>query len=136
MAFNLWLDDTREPPLLPGHPWISAKSLVAFKEVIQTKGIPLMVSLDHDLNQSHYDGDYTDQQTGYDAVLWLVAEVTEWRPLWHVHTANLQRARVMEGKLRGYSEPFRDHQAHTAAAIQEYVKRLDLVQVFFSYRSD
>ena len=87
MSYNLFLDDFRsvsdahnylpipEYALLD---WIVVRNYYAFISVIQGKGIPEIVSFDHDLADIHYkeqnfDYDAPDyEKTGYHCAKWLI----------------------------------------------------------------
>lgn len=63
---KLWLDDIRTPPV--GWTWV--KTADECIEALKAGGISY-VSLDHDLADLHYGGDYGKEKTGYDVVLFL-----------------------------------------------------------------
>lgn len=46
MTYKLFLDDLRAPP---DQTWVVARSVASAVEYVQTYGIPLQMSLDHDL---------------------------------------------------------------------------------------
>ena len=85
--YNLFLDDFRRPedafnymglPIYNLEDWVVVKNYYAFISVIQGKGIPEIVSFDHDLNDAHYkqqDFNYEDpdyEKTGYHCAKWLI----------------------------------------------------------------
>jgi len=47
MPWNLYLDDLRDPP--PGHEWVVCRSTHQAMEVVASRGMPSLMSLDHDL---------------------------------------------------------------------------------------
>lgn len=97
--YNLFLDDIRDP----GHvnyrtkfievgdfamyrlkDWVIARTYKDFVEIVQEKGLPKLVSFDHDLADIHYTEEYQNEgvilkyketsgeKTGYHAAQWLV----------------------------------------------------------------
>ena len=90
MPYNLFLDDFRMPkdafgytflPIYNLVDWIVVRNYYAFITLIQTKGIPEIISFDHDLADEHYDyqehldGEYYDimtEKTGYHCAKWLI----------------------------------------------------------------
>jgi len=61
--------------------WIVVRNYHAFISLIEGKGIPEIISFDHDLADEHYDyqehldGDYYDimtEKTGYHCAKWLI----------------------------------------------------------------
>ena len=98
MSYRLFLDDYRKPKdcalymhvrigsLNPIYlkKWVIARSYADFVSIIQEKGMPYLISFDHDLADEHYDAsmhikaEYDKlyktfkEKTGYDAAKWLV----------------------------------------------------------------
>lgn len=91
MSYNLFLDDFRMPEdafeitHIPVYilidDWIIARSYDEFVKTIQEKGIPEIISFDHDLadihydQQEHVDNDYYDivsEKTGYHCAKWFI----------------------------------------------------------------
>lgn len=90
MSYNLFLDDFRMPkdafdymhiPIYIQKEWIVVRNYHAFVSLIEGKGIPEIISFDHDLADEHYDyqehldGDYYDimtEKTGYHCAKWLI----------------------------------------------------------------
>lgn len=73
MTYHLFLDDERMPSevfwiTLPKVSFVIVRSYHEFIDYIETNGVPVFVSFDHDL------GDYTDkgEKTGYDCAKWLI----------------------------------------------------------------
>ena len=75
MSYNLFLDDIRNPSdaatylphlmtLYENNEWVIVKSYKKFVNCIKTKGVPRVVSVDHDLGDAN-------AKSGYDAVKWL-----------------------------------------------------------------
>jgi len=87
MAYNLFLDDFRMPkdafeymklPIYISVDWIVVRNYYAFITLIQNKGVPEIISFDHDLADIHYKNivfDYTNEnleKTGYHCAEWLI----------------------------------------------------------------
>jgi len=87
MSYNLFLDDFRRPedafnymglPIYNLEDWVVVRNYYAFISVIQGKGIPEVISFDHDLADEHYkeqDFDYDApdyEKTGYHCAKWLI----------------------------------------------------------------
>ena len=106
--YNLFLDDIRDPHMAHAYTkqaiyleveWVIARNFEEFKNVIMLRGLPLVVSFDHDLADSHYtpehlwtdyeaSKDWQDAQrhtekTGLDCAKWLIelCRTNDWRPL-------------------------------------------------------
>jgi len=64
---RLWLDDLRKPPF--GYVWVKT-----YDEAI--RALPedecVTVSLDHDLAEEHYSGDFSRAKSGYDVAKFIV----------------------------------------------------------------
>jgi hypothetical protein len=93
MAYNLFLDDFRMPkdaseymklPIYTAVEWIVVRNYYAFVQIIEGKGVPDIISFDHDLADEHYDPkivegepyekiyDMFDEKTGYHCAKWLI----------------------------------------------------------------
>jgi hypothetical protein len=87
MSYNLFLDDYRFPketvdymfiPIYTSEEWIIVRNYYAFITIIQKKGLPDIISFDHDLADVHYKNqvfDYNDEtleKTGYHCAKWLI----------------------------------------------------------------
>ena len=87
MAYNFFIDDFRMPkdafeymklPVYISVDWIVVRNYYAFITIIQNKGIPEILSLDHDLSLEHYKqtefnyNDDTVEKTGYHCAKWLI----------------------------------------------------------------
>lgn len=85
--YMLFLDDVRRPattfsymelPIYNETDWIIVKNYYAFISIIQKKGVPELISFDHDLADIHYkeqNFDYDDEnyeKTGYHCAKWLI----------------------------------------------------------------
>lgn len=83
----LFLDDSREPPLHLNRLFDIVRSYDEFVEYIETYGVPVVISLDHDLHPEHTSffferGGFKNPpnphneifkfKTGYDCAVWLV----------------------------------------------------------------
>jgi hypothetical protein len=104
MGYNLFLDDNWTPPEIADlsktsekdrnryrtYKWLIVKTYDEFVSVIREKGLPDIVSFDHDLHPEHYDFIFNDEnwfnkddeiiidydiftnKTGYHAAEWLI----------------------------------------------------------------
>jgi hypothetical protein len=93
MSYNLFLDDVRMPkdafaymklPIYTAIEWIVVRNYYAFVALIEGKGVPDIISFDHDLAIEHYDKqivegqsydeiyDMFDEKTGYHCAKWLI----------------------------------------------------------------
>ena len=93
MGYNLFLDDVRMPkdalaymklPIYGEVDWSIVRNYHAFTAIIEGKGIPEIISFDHDLADEHYDpqimndmsyGDVYNlfsEKTGYHCAKWLI----------------------------------------------------------------
>jgi hypothetical protein len=105
MSYYLWLDDLRPTPKNTTFEWVAAKSLDEFKNLIRSRGAPIYVSFDHDLNETHYQWNYEDGKTGLDAINWMLEYLDrEELPKWSVHTMNTHRGPIMKEKLLQHAE--------------------------------
>lgn len=118
MSYNLFLDDERVPHqvgsyIMPyslkkyyNEKWLIVRNYDEFVKIIQEKGIPDLISFDHDLadehyrksmfdTDKHYNNYYTDgtfkEKTGYECAKWLIDYCIENNihfPEYIVHTMN------------------------------------------------
>ena len=87
MSYKLFLDDVRSPksansymrmPIYLQDGWIVVMNFYAFISLIQNKGLPEVISFDHDLADIHYkeqNFNYEDpnyEKTGYHCAKWLI----------------------------------------------------------------
>ena len=93
MIYNLYLDDFRHPidssyylgnPIYTSVEWEIVRNYDAFIAIVLEKGVPEIVSFDHDLADEHYDPDLYGSETynsiydnfvfktGYDCAKWLI----------------------------------------------------------------
>ena len=85
--YRLFLDDVRSPkttfnymelPIYNEPNWIIVRNYYAFITIIQKKGLPELISFDHDLADIHYkeqNFNYEDpnyEKTGYHCAKWLI----------------------------------------------------------------
>ena len=96
---KLFLDDVRDPPSLC---WDVVRSYDEFVKYIEDKGIPEVVSFDHDLGTEHYLSPFQSdtveipydtftEKTGYDCAKFLCtycSEMGEDLPIYFVHSMN------------------------------------------------
>lgn len=96
MNYKLYLDDERFPKT-PG-PWIIVRNFDEFTKTIEEKGLPKVMSLDHDLG----DG----IPTGYDCLKWLVYEKEfDLRNIEiNVHSANSVGKENIEGLITSWNK--------------------------------
>jgi hypothetical protein len=87
MSYNLFLDDVRTPesthefmhmPVYLQADWVVVRDYEEFVSKVLSKGVPDMISFDHDLADAHYDQqnfDYDkegEEKTGYHCAKWLI----------------------------------------------------------------
>ncbi len=101
MSYNLFLDDIRIPPMAYGIvpfegyrtlSWIIVRDYEEFVKCISDRGLPEIVSFDHDLADEHYTQSavYTER-TGDSCARWLVEYCVlhgYGLPDWYVHSMN------------------------------------------------
>lgn len=64
--YAIFLDDERDPPMLPMQEWIICRSYDDFVSIVRMNGFPGYISFDHDLGQG---------KTGHDVAKWLLDRV-------------------------------------------------------------
>ena len=76
MSYHLFLDDIRDPSWVhwmklpsPAEGWVVVRSHEEFVAAIQERGLPELISFDHDLDQ---EGQIDYELTGMDCAKWLV----------------------------------------------------------------
>lgn len=126
MIYKLFLDDLREIRqvyrLADTREWILVKNYTEFVNCVKKNGLPLYLSLDHDLADEHYrpsmynpDKHYTQyytdgtfkEKTGYDCAKWLCDYCLDNNlnfPDYQVHSMNPVGAE----NIRGYIESFKN----------------------------
>lgn len=87
MLYNLFLDDLRYPvdcfeythlTVYLDEKWVIVRNYDEFVKAIQEKGIPEMISFDHDLADEHYvaqdhiEYGFMTEKTGYHCAMWLI----------------------------------------------------------------
>lgn len=104
MSYNLFLDDVRQP----NSSWMNyfrevtydlfdfkvAKNYEEFVKIIDELGVPLFVSYDHDLAESHYDQSMFIGETEYNKAIENSVEKT-----------GLECAKYLISKLKGEPHP-------------------------------
>lgn len=103
MSYNLFLDDERKPSdvrwlILPKVEWVIARNYNEFTKILEEKGIPEIVSFDHDLADEHYNPETWRQQdpqykekTGYECAKFFKAyceKLQQWPNEIFIHTMN------------------------------------------------
>lgn len=111
MSYNLFLDD--DPLRIPNElkwiklplvDWTFVRSCEQFVSIIEEKGLPKIVSFDHDLADEHYQEffrtkvthegfryDVVKERTGYHCAMWLAQLCVENKlpiPEYYIHTLN------------------------------------------------
>lgn len=108
-AYNLFLDDQRDPQdvtwvQFPLVEWTIVRSYNEFVRTIKERGVPQLVTFDHDLADEHYKEyyercrfgqqplyDQLKEKTGRDCAKWLAEHCVENKipiPLYYLHTMN------------------------------------------------
>ncbi len=119
-GYNLFLDDERVPEslevLLPkvlysmamGLNWVVVRNYREFVNTIESRGLPNIMSLDHDLGYWESDIEYNfEEKTGMDCVKYLVEYCMEHDlevPLYMIHSRNEVGAANMNSYLSNYKE--------------------------------
>lgn len=128
--YNLFLDDIRQPyetgnyiypvelrKLYRLEKWEVVRNYNEFVKVIQEKGLPKLISFDHDLADVHYnpstwtEGFVYHEKTGLDCAKWLVERCIEERltlPEYIVHSANPTGAENIKKYLENYKNEVRE----------------------------
>jgi hypothetical protein len=85
---KLWLDDMRDPACYDHEGWTWVENAEAAKAAFRT-GKVTKASLDHDLTPEHMMGNWADQATGYDVLVWLEQNPGFW-PIYgiEIHSIN------------------------------------------------
>ena len=124
MKYNLFLDDQRFPKdvtwvkyKIPHVDWTIVRNYKEFVDVILDKGMPEMVSFDHDLEPDKIDGDILNlksckiirSMTGYDCAKWLVDYCMKDNlpfPKYYVHSMNPVGKTNIEKYIENYKKMF------------------------------
>lgn len=99
MTYRLYLDDIRIPK---SDGWIIVRTFDEAVAVIKSKGIPKIISFDHDLG--------LDQPTGFDFVKWLVNYDLDYDLIdpdkfyWEIHSMNPVGGKNIHLYLKNYME--------------------------------
>jgi hypothetical protein len=119
MAYNLFLDDFRDPRVLKDlRTWVIVRNYNDFVKIITERGLPDLISFDHDLSFEHYpttESDIPDyntykEKTGYHCASWLIdycLHNDKPLPEWQVHSMNPVGRKNIAGLLidfRRYQE--------------------------------
>ncbi len=122
--YNLFLDDERNPNISMNYTgndiywikkWTTVKNYNEFIDYIKTKGIPEIISFDHDLASEHYKYacathiPYNELKikTGYHCLIWLLTYCTRKNlelPEILIHTMNVTGADTMQNMIDAYRE--------------------------------
>lgn len=105
--YNLFLDDYRLPNVLnDNRVWILVRNYKEFVKMIEDRGLPKMISFDHDLADEHYPAleknvginnskelpyDTYQEKTGYHCAKWLIGYCLDQElplPEYNVHSMN------------------------------------------------
>jgi len=118
--YNLFLDDVRSPagafihtsnPYYLDRVWIIVRSYDDFVKRIVDRGLPEIVSFDHDLADVHYDpstwteGFVYHEKTGMDCAKWLVnhcLDTGKQFPKWYVHSQNPVGGKNIKALIENY----------------------------------
>lgn len=117
--YNLFLDDIRYPETAFNYmkdlrylqsEWIIVRNYDEFKCVIDNRGIPEIVSYDHDLAEEHYEpSTWSDdtveyrEKTGLDCAKYLIEVLDgEHHPDWIVHSWNPVGKKNIENLIQDY----------------------------------
>lgn len=109
MSYNLFLDDERIPKdvkwvRLPESAWVIVRNYRQFFDTIVERGIPLMASFDHDLQDFDSCG---EEWTGYDCLSMLLKECDYNQsdlPTCYFHTMNVVAKKRMQELYEDYKE--------------------------------
>lgn len=118
MGYNLFLDDIRQPQQVGNYIlpielrslyrlelWKIVRNYSEFVKHIEEKGLPDMVSFDHDLAWVHYDPDRAKEsfeyypETGYDCMKWMINYIQDNKlepPRVLVHSMNPEGAKNIQ----------------------------------------
>lgn len=121
--YNLFLDDYRTPNNVIGYAhsigirpdlyiknqWVIVIDYNHFVETITERGLPKIVSFDHDLADCHYMGDFSDpnEKTGMDCAKWLIDYCIDNNlslPEYYVHSMNPVGRQNIKSILDGYKQ--------------------------------
>ena len=114
MTYKLFLDDLRNPrdvyPTTSNSEWVIARNFSEFVKTIESKGLPFLISFDHDLSHEHYlpgPPSCYKEKTGMDCAKWLVEYCMDKNldlPKCNIHSANPVGAENIVSYLRSYEK--------------------------------
>jgi len=133
MPYNLFLDDDRMPaevanyanpvdirPLYRKEEWAIVRNYPDFVKTVETRGVPAIISFDHDLYPHTWEKNLVDGKLNYAAddfkdpekrnglhcMIWffLFSLWNKGEPYILVHTGNLNAAETMAGLIKGFSD--------------------------------
>jgi hypothetical protein len=113
MSYNLFLDNNKTPkdiwnlsksPEYAVYNWIVVTDYDSFVQIITDKGLPIRISLSHDLSEEHRNisdvkeipYDKFNNKTGYDCIVWLIEyciDYNEILPKCKVHSFEKNKGR-------------------------------------------
>lgn len=114
MSYNLFLDDYRDPkdvalycrvgdiPLYIHREWVIVKNYEEFVAILMERGIPDMVSFDHDLAEEPQNH---KEKTGLECARYLIsllAPAGEPFPFYRIHSMNPVGADNIENEIQNY----------------------------------
>ena len=123
--YNLFLDDMRMPigaftytknSLYRDAEWVIVRDYKSFVSCIVKRGMPDLISFDHDLADIHYKSDLDDyeisrmddyEKTGYDCAKWLVNYCMDNKfipPPYLVHSGNPVGSANIKGVIESYKK--------------------------------
>jgi hypothetical protein len=124
MSYNLFLDDNRTPkdiwnqtksPEYAVYNWVTVKDYDSFIETIQENGLPVRISIDHNLSDEHiidtdkkkipYDS--YKVKTGYDCIIWLVEYCIDYNlplPKYKIHAEEGLGKKNIENMLEKFDK--------------------------------
>ena len=127
--FKLFLDDMRIPsqaflytanPMYLDSDWVIVRSYDEFVDIIKERGIPDVLSFDHDLADEHYgthenldEIEYLlyEEKTGYHCAKWLIEYCIDNKltisPKVYIHSMNFAGSKNIESLFRAYDKAYR-----------------------------
>jgi hypothetical protein len=122
MGYKLFLDDMRQPsgaysytqnPIYLELNWVLAKDYNDFVNCIKLKGMPDLISFDHDLADIHYgfpvpslcEYDTMTEMTGYHCAKWLIEYCMDNNvnpPEYLVHSMNVEGGKNIKYLIENY----------------------------------
>jgi hypothetical protein len=116
MSYNLFLDDIRVPgtafnymkdPRYNNLEWVIVRNFREFVAVIEKRGIPELVSYDHDLADIHYSMGVESfsyhEETGLECAKYLISQLQgNKHPTYIIHSANPVGAKRILNAIKDY----------------------------------